>query len=164
MQTTTFDRHAAVRTLKAAGFDAVRAKAIVDIVLQSGGENVAKKADLAAAMGKLRAECTVRPSGRLAAADEKRREKVPDLCRAALMVGICTGLGVGFCIVRYRSPLPAAPYGVQRRHARIVYRPRHRGGGPAGHEAVLGTSGEMTSLQFSVVSRLEMSLSTNIGR
>ena len=99
MRTTTFDRHAAVRTLKAAGFDAVRANAIVDIVLQSGGENVATKADLAAAMGKLRAECTVRPSGRLAAADEKRREKVPDLCRAALMVGICTGLGVGFCIV-----------------------------------------------------------------
>ena len=99
MRTTTFDRHAAVRTLKAAGFDDVRAKAIVDVVLQSGGENVATKADLAAAMGKLRAECTVRPSGRLAAADEKRREKVPDLCRAALMVGICTGLGVGFCIV-----------------------------------------------------------------
>jgi len=99
VRTTTFDRHAAVRTLKAAGFDAVRAEAIVDVVLQSGGENVATKADLAAAMGKLRAECTVRPIGRLAAADEKRREKVPDLCRAALMVGICTGLGVGFCIV-----------------------------------------------------------------
>ena len=99
MQTTTFDRHAAVRTLKAAGFDDVRAKAIVDVVLQSGGENVAKKADLATAVGELRAECTVRPSGRLAAADEKRREKVPDLCRAAWMVGICTGLGVGFCIV-----------------------------------------------------------------
>ena len=99
MQTTTFDRQAAVRTLKAAGFDDVRANAIVGVVLQSGGENVATKADLAAAMGKLRAECTVRPSGRLAAAGEKRREKVPDLCRAALMVGICTGLGVGFCIV-----------------------------------------------------------------
>ena len=98
MRTTTFDRHAAVRTLKAAGFDAVRANAIVDVVLQSGGENVATKADLAAAMGKLRAECAPRPSG-LIVTGEKRREKVPDLCRAALMVGICTGLGVGFCIV-----------------------------------------------------------------
>lgn len=57
MQTTTFDRHAAVRTLKAAGFDDVRANAIVDVVLQSGGENVATKADLATAVGELRAEC-----------------------------------------------------------------------------------------------------------
>ena len=96
MRTTTFDRHAAVRTLKAAGFDAVRAEAIVDVVLQSGGENVATKA--ATAVGELRAECAPRPSG-LIVTDEKRREKVPDLCRAALMVGICTGLGVGFCIV-----------------------------------------------------------------
>lgn len=98
-QTTMFGRRVAVRTLKSAGFDDVQAKAIVDVVLRSGGENVATKADLAAAIGKLRAECTVRPSGRLATADEKRREKVPDLCRAALRVGIRTGLGVGFCIV-----------------------------------------------------------------
>ena len=98
MRTTTFDRHAAVRTLKAAGFDAVRANAIVDVVFQSGGENVATKADLATAVGELRAECAPRPSS-LIVTGEKRREKVPDLCRAALMVGICTGLGVGFCIV-----------------------------------------------------------------
>lgn len=98
MQTTMFGRRVAVRTLKAAGFDAVQAKAIVDIVLQSGGENVATKADLATAVGELRAECAPRPSS-LIVTGEKRREKVPDLCRAALMVGICTGLGVGFCIV-----------------------------------------------------------------
>ena len=98
MQTTTFDRRIAVRTLKAAGFDDVRAKAIVDVVLQSGGENVATKADLATAVGELHAECAPRP-GSLIVTGEKRREKVPDLCRAALMVGIGTGLGVGFCIV-----------------------------------------------------------------
>ena len=98
MQTTMFSRRVAVRTLKAAGFDDVQAKAIVDVVLQSGGENVATKADLATAVGELRAECAPRPSS-LIVTGEKRREKVPDLCRAALMVGICTGLGVGFCIV-----------------------------------------------------------------
>ena len=98
MQTMPSDRHVPVRILKAAGFDDVQTEAIANAIRQSAGKNAATKADLATAIGELRAECATHTTGLVATSDNPR-EKVPDLCRAGLMVGICTGLGVGFCII-----------------------------------------------------------------
>lgn len=98
MQTISSGRHELVRILKAAGFGDVQAEAIANAIRQSAEKNAAPKADLATASGELRAECAAHTTG-LAATNDTPREKVPDLRRAGLMVGICTGLGVGFCII-----------------------------------------------------------------
>ena len=56
MTTATFDTHQAVRRLEAAGIDQHQAEAIVSEMRDAVGENVATKADLAAAVADLKAD------------------------------------------------------------------------------------------------------------